>query len=449
MGASGCFDASPGSKNEYFLNIGLSLVSAQGLCYNEAKSDRPEAKECVLMEKNGEEMKKSGEYRPAHLAPEEKKAVRQPRREKAAPEREVVKPAKQKAAKKRRVPLPVWIILGVLVVVIGAGALVFNHFYSKMHISKASDDVSGLLDQINAEWLEGLSDEELSELDEELRRSLANKGDWDYDSADVTNILLIGVDNDNLAGMEARGNADGLIIVSINKSTKQVVLSSLMRDIYVSVPNAYNTKITLAYHYGGTQTLIDTVEANFDIPIDNYILVNYLNVIDIVDALGGVTMDVSANELYFMQEKIENLNTLKGLPASANIITTDKAGPILLNGIQTAAYLRVRMAGNNDFDRTSRARNVLLALKDKAADMSLLELNKLADVVLPCITTDMSQKEILSLLVSAPTYMQYKMVSNRIPIDDSYYFADINGSVVAIDYEVNCKFLYESIYQGK
>ena len=78
----------------------------------------------------------------------------------------------------------------------------------------------------------------------------------------VKNILLIGVDNDYAPGMDELGNADGLMIASINPKTRQVVLTSLMRDIRVQVPDSYKTKLTLSYHYGGTQQLIDTAKAH-------------------------------------------------------------------------------------------------------------------------------------------------------------------------------------------
>ena len=267
----------------------------------------------------------------------------------------------------------------------------------------------------------------------------------------MTNILLIGVDNDNLSGLDDRGNADGLMILSINKNTKQVVLSSLMRDILASVPGeGYKTKLTLAYHYAGTQALIDTIETNFGVPIDNYIMVNYLSVIDIVDAVGGLELELTQDELYWMQPKIQNLNTLLGQDENANLIDPSQEGTLLLNGIQTAAFMRIRYAGDGDFDRTERARTVLMALADKARDLKMTEMLSLADRMLPQITTDLSQTRILSLLMSLPKYLGYDMVSNRIPAGDSWYYDNnSNGSFVVIDYSVNREFLYRSIYEGK
>ena len=361
------------------------------------------------------------------------------------------KPEGQSGGKKKRV---IRIVLLALLAVILLACLtvyfLFTHYISKLNYVErdGSTAIGAISSELEETGGDGISQEEKDSIDQQLLDNLEAGTDWDYDSKNVTNILFIGVDNDNTPGMNDLGNADGLVIASINKNTKQIVLTSLMRDIYISIPDAYNTKITNVYHVGGTELLIDTIEANFGIPIDNYILVNYINVVDIVDAFGGLTLDVSESELYYMEEKIRNINTLVGQSADANMLSTTQAGEINLNGVQTAAYLRIRMAGNNDFERTERARRVLLGLKDKAAGMSFLELNNMANTVLPCITTDLTQGEIFSLLLNSTQYMKYEMVSSRIPIDDSFYFADMGGSMLVIDYSVNKEYLYNTIYQG-
>ena len=250
--------------------------------------------------------------------------------------------------------------------------------------------------------------------------------------------------------MDELGNADGLMIASINPKTRQVVLTSLMRDIRVQIPDSYKTKLTLSYHYGGTQQLIDTIEYNFGVPIDNYVLVNYISVVNIVDAVGGLTMDVTADELYWMDDKVRSVCELVGASYEDNMLSTDQAGELELNGIQTAAYLRIRYAGNNDFDRTERARRVVLGLKDKAAAMSLTELDSLANTVLPYITTDLTQTDIISLLLRFPALIKYDMLSDRIPIEGSYWLTnDENGAFVDIDYDANKEHLQSSIYGGE
>lgn len=374
-------------------------------------------------------MSHKDEYRPSHLAANEKSGI---------PQEPAAKKDKKGKNRRCRIHPAIWITAVVLAVLIGAGYLCFSYFYSRLNFQLSKEDIISTLK------------ENISSGDVEAGEELPIDEGWDYKSADVMNLLLIGVDNDYYDGMNDRGNADGLMILSVNKSTKQIVLSSLMRDIKISVPGAgYKTKLTLVYHYEGLETLIDTIEQNFGVPIDNYIMVNYLSVVDMVDAMGGIELEVTSDELYWMEPKIKNLNLLLGQDGEANLIDPAQAGTLTLNGIQTAAYLRIRYAGNGDFDRTERARTVLMALADKARGMKMKEMLGLADRVLPQITTDLSQTRTFSLLVSLPKYLGYDMVSNRIPIDDSWYFENnSNGSFVIIDYPVNREFLYRSIYEG-
>ncbi len=343
------------------------------------------------------------------------------------------------------------VVLAVLLALLAAGWIVYSRTVSKLNYQQR-DAVSAVSSETPPPLVDETASEEqrrqAEEINSQLAENLRDPGNADESGAQVTNILLIGVDNDNLPGLDELGNADGLVILSINKTTRQVVMTSLMRDIYVSVPNQFNTKLTLSYHYGGVPMLIDTIEANFGVPIDNYALVNYIDVVNIVDAFGGVEIDLREDEIYAMEGKIANVNVLMGLDPSANAISQSQAGRITLNGVQTAAYLRVRMAGHGDYERTERARRVLGQLVEKARGMNAAELSEMADVVLPCITTDLTEGQILSLLVNAPQYMKYEMVSSRIPIEGSSYGADMNGYYLIVDYEVNREYLYNSIYNG-
>lgn len=374
-------------------------------------------------------MSHKDDYRPGQLASNENS---EPKPEAGKTKNKINK------VRRRHIHPAIWITVIVLAVLIGASYLCFSYFYSRLNFQLSKEDMISALK------------ENISSGDVEAGEELPIDEGWDYKSADVMNLLLIGVDNDYYDGMNDRGNADGLMILSVNKSTKQIVLSSLMRDVKVSVPRAgYKTKLTLVYHYEGLETLIETIEQNFGVPIDNYIMVNYLSVVDIVDAMGGIELEVTSDELYWMEPKIKNLNMLLGQDENANLLEPSQAGTLTLNGIQTAAFLRIRYAGNGDFDRTERARTVLMALADKARKLKITEMVELADRVLPQITTDLGQTKIFSLLINLPKYLGYDMVSNRIPIDGSWYFENnSNGSFVIIDYPVNREFLYRSIYEG-
>lgn len=376
-------------------------------------------------------------YTGSHLAqkPEKRKNTRPT----TSKNRKLAVKRKKRAAKRSFVVIGVVFLL-VAVILVGLLFALFMNYSSKLNREVLPDRGTET----------GLSEAESAvtgTVSDSSKPGSAVVGEVSHASDGVTNILLIGVDNDNAAGMDKLGNADGIIMVSINKDTKEIVLTSFMRDIKVELPDGSHTKLTSSYHKGGTSMLIKAIEQNFGVPVDNYALVNYLSVVEIVDAVGGITVDVSAEELYHMEIKIRNINGLLGLDPSANMIPPEKAGTLTLNGVQTAAYLRIRMAGNNDVERTERARNVLLKLKDKLLDMNASELNKFADTALPCITTDMGSGDILKLMFKAASYLKYEMLSGRVPLDDSFHYSNDSDAYVIIDFDMNREALKNTIYK--
>lgn len=343
------------------------------------------------------------------------------------------------------------IAIGILLVFSVGALVVFTNYVSKLNrVDVGNQTVTITPSPIPGAELTENERTVLEDADAQLRDNLEAKADKNFDSKDVTNILLIGVDNDYLGGMDQLGNADGILLVSINSKTEQVVLTSFMRDSYVAAAGEdYNTKLTLTYHYGGTPLLINTMEANFGIPIDSYVLVNYINVVDIVDAFGGIDMEMNQSELYYTQQKIENVNYLTAQEAGANSLEGVLPGVVHLNGTQVAALLRIRLDGGNDQGRTQRARQVILKLKEKATNMSFRELNDMANIVLPCVTTNLTQGEIFSLMLNSLSYFKYDMISSRVPYEGSYHYENIYGSsMVVMDYTANKEYLYQSIYEG-
>ena len=362
---------------------------------------------------------------------------------------------------KKRYSIPLVILL-ILAVLAGSAYFVFHHYVSMLNRVPLGGDAEAVLSDATAQGSGELEDDLPDDADapEAERPAEAVPEDAAQPvteileesgliTAGVRNILLIGVDNDYLPGMKQLGNADGLIIASINENSKKIVLSSIMRDTYVrsALRNA-GTKITLIYHEEGTNGLVRAVEKNFQVPIDNYVLVNYINVVDIIDALGGMELELTKDEIIYMAEKIQSVNLLVGQKAGANKISVKEAGkPLLLNGVQVAAYLRVRLAGDGDAERTERARRVLNGCFEKMKGLSLSEYNKMAQTILPCITTDLDEGDILSILMNGRSYLRYSRESLRIPIDESFTSTGKkNGSMLMIDYEMNREYLHTAIY---
>lgn len=270
-----------------------------------------------------------------------------------------------------------------------------------------------------------------------------------YELPELMNILLIGVDNDNLAGMNDLGNADGIMLLTLNRSTQEIVMTSVLRDTRVDVPNDYDMKITSTYHKGGVPLLREVFELNFDIDIDNYILVNYLNVAEIIDALGGVDIELTADEIRAMSGKIENINKLVGEEAGANAISVEDAGLLHLNGVQTAAYMRIRPSSSgDDRGRTARARNVVTQILDGVDGMSASELLSFVNGFLPNIDTDMTDTELVTLAVNAELLSTFTRVSDRIPQDGDYKTSDDGNYYVLPDYDTVIEKLHKSVLDG-
>ncbi len=267
---------------------------------------------------------------------------------------------------------------------------------------------------------------------------------------DVTNILLLGVDNDRSWDMDARGNADGIMLVSINPKTRELILTSFMRDTKVSVDNYTRDKLTNVYHEHGIEVFKEVFENNFGIHVDNYAIFNYLDIIDIVDCLGGIEVDIAEEEIPDAEAKIRSVAEIKGLDYTEYLINWYGAGRIKLNGVQVAGYMRIRPAyGEYDSGRTSRARYVATELMDKLCKKSLAEQIDIAAMILSKIETDVDEDEILKFALNAGKISSYDRISDRIPIDGGYTDQDDgNGYYAVPDFEVNNAHLQQSIYQG-
>ena len=283
--------------------------------------------------------------------------------------------------------------------------------------------------------------EEIAALEQRLLEQTSGVEDVLFDK-NVMNILLIGYDSRD---PDSRGRSDTNILISVNQERKEITMTSIMRDCYVVIPGHKNNRINAAYAFGGGSLLIETIEKNFQISVNNYVAVNFYVFMDIIDMIGGIEIEVSDAEAEVMNRYIRELNRLEGSEEAKDQL--NQGGTLHLNGKQTLAYTRVRYVGNADFDRTERQRTVLEKVFEKAKQMDLLELNDLLNCLLPEVSTDMSEKEVLFLLLKGPAYLQYDLKSLRIPADGTYESLRINGmEVLGVDLEANKKLLEQEVY---
>ncbi|MFR2534663.1 MAG: LCP family protein [Clostridia bacterium] len=200
--------------------------------------------------------------------------------------------------------------------------------------------------------------------------------------SEYRNIALLGLDTreDTFSG----SRSDCIIIVSINNKTNDVKLLSVYRDTYLDIEGHGLDKVTHAYAYGGPRLALNTLNKNLDLNITEFVTVNFETVKTVVNALGGVVIDVTDAE-------------------ATQISGISKGGRYTLNGDQALAYSRIRKI-DTDYKRTERMRTVLNAVFNKAKSRGLTELNDLTDIIFPHLSTNISKNEIISLLPNLFSY---------------------------------------------
>lgn len=262
-------------------------------------------------------------------------------------------------------------------------------------------------------------------------------------SSDVMNVLVIGSDTRD---EEVNGRTDSMILLSINKKTKQITMTSFMRDMYVEIPGNGWAKMNAAYVYGGAELLMDTIELNFDIQVDKYVYVDFFGFIDIVDAVGGIELDISDEEAEAMTSPMNEQNMYLGKDFGTDNLTSGGKN-MKVNGNQALAYARTRYAGNADFERTERQRTVITKILEKATTLSPLKLDNFARTCLSNIRTNMTKSELYFLTYRVPFILKYDVEQLRIPEEGAYSYGDHDGqSTLDVDFDMCKKTLKDKIY---
>ena len=351
-------------------------------------------------------------------------------------------------------------VLCVLIILFASAYGVFLHYYNKMNITSDNDNTEIVTaidyedDELNENELTNEEREELNKFLDEVNSADEADSSEDADketkvekadTKDVTNILLLGTDS-RIAG-NRRTRTDSMIILSIDKKNNRLVMTSVLRDTYVKIPGVGNNRLNAAFVYGGPNLLFKTFDTNFDIHLDKYVQVDFFNFVKLVDAVGGVDLKLTNAEINLMNKSyIPQINKLLKKNRNQDLVKINKSGKYHLNGVQTLAYSRIRYIGT-DFGRTERQRVVIGEIIKKTKTLSVSELNDLADIVLPMISTNLSKGEVMSLLLSAKEYLNYKVVNGRMPIDGSYRYMTIRGaSVLGVNFDKNKKYWYNLVY---
>lgn len=255
----------------------------------------------------------------------------------------------------------------------------------------------------------------------------------------VINVLLVGQDRREGQG---RMHSDSMILCTLNKTTKTLTMTSFMRDMWVYIPEHYNERINVPYMVGGFDLLNATLDYNFGVHGDYNVEVDFAGFTSAIDTIGGVEIELTAAEARY-------LNRRGNWDFEENEYWDLVEGTNLLNGSQAFAYSRIRDIGD-DFERTNRQRTVLTKLVEKAKTLSVAQLYDLVKTLIPNFTTDMSNPQIIGLMLEAvPMLSDIKIVSQRIPMDGQFSFANKGGaSVIELSpsqYEVNKQLLIDAM----
>lgn len=251
------------------------------------------------------------------------------------------------------------------------------------------------------------------------------------DDKDVINILLIGQDRRE---DEERQRSDSMIICTLSKNSDKILLTSLMRDLYVDIPGHGGNRLNAAYALGGMELLDETIEQNFGINIDGNVEVDFEGFISAISVIGNLDIELR-------QEEADKIN--ENIPDPGNLVE----GINSMNPEQLLDYARLRKVGNKDYERTERQRKVLTKAFEKVKDSSLSEMIKLFNKVYPYLEIDMEYKDILTCI----SYVVFKDIdeidSQRVPIDNAFKDEKIRGMQVLVpDLELNRQYLHETIY---
>lgn len=269
-------------------------------------------------------------------------------------------------------------------------------------------------------------------------------------SPSVTNILLIGSDTRSESDY---GRTDSMILLSVNSSKKTITMTSFMRDMYVEIKGRNHNgedidfwdKLNAAYVYGGPELLMDTIEYNFDVSVDDYVYIDFFAFVDIVDAIGGIEVDVTDAEAEGMKPPMYEQNKILGQDRNTDILS--HGGKLNLNGNQALAYARLRYVGNADFQRTERQREVIGKIINKVKKSDPLTINRFMKVSLSNLSTNMGKGEMMLMAYRAIFSLKYEIKSLRLPADNTFSYGTHGGqSTLDVDLDACRELLKNEIY---
>lgn len=351
-------------------------------------------------------------------------------------------PARKQKKSKKKIVLTVLVVLLLLVVLLVVGGVMYYNYL--LGLISRPDDVKEPEVAATVGTMPTIPPEVVVDATEETAAATEETWPTVVSDQNITNIMLVGQASRD--GEEAR-IADTMILCSINRETKTLTMTSLMRDLrlvwpeYIDIngkPHTGNNRINMAYNMGyrwagdnaqgGMDVLAGIVEYNFGVKVDHTVEVNFDTFQEVLEMMDGVLVNITQDEIDYLQDNYPASNTAKTLEPGWN-----RLSPYLALG-----YARMRKVGHGDFERTERQRKVITAMLWELAQMNIFEINKMFTTLLPSIVTDMTNEEITNYALEfIPMLKDLKLQSQRIPFEGTYSskMFEIDGQQ---DYQLVC-----------
>ncbi|WP_346897077.1 LCP family protein [Clostridium sp. UBA7503] len=245
-------------------------------------------------------------------------------------------------------------------------------------------------------------------------------------SSKIKNIVLFGIDQTE----GDIGRSDAIIVATVDSLHKKLKLTSISRDSYVNIEGHGYDKLNHAYAYGQEELAIKTINQTFGLDITDYAKVNFNNLKDIIDTLGGIDITVEDSEL----------GDLNG------VIST--SGRQHVNGTQALAYSRIRKNSGGDDSRTERQRMLLTEIFNKVSTVGILKLPSMVNDILPHVQTSLSTSEVLSLGTKILTSGMTDIEQLRFPLAEHSKGDTIDGIYyTTFDEEITKEQIQKYIYE--
>lgn len=232
-------------------------------------------------------------------------------------------------------------------------------------------------------------------------------------------ILVLGIDYREEEGYQVDSSrSDTIMIVTINKSEKTIHLTSVLRDLYVSIPGYGSNRINTAYSFGGVTLLEETIEANFGVEVDGYVVIDFDLVMHVVDALGGIELTLTEAEAKEIKNHLPSFDL--------------EAGTHTLNGEQALMYCRIRKGVGDDFARTERQREVMRLVFSKASSISLMGMLSLVSALDTIVESSVEPLEYIKWAALLVQLRDADVSEMRVPFEGAYSNQKVNGMSVLV-----------------